>query len=412
MPLARLPELLFHTGGSLSSHLDKVLRQAVAKADQLPAAEILAPPIEHVVDRLTDEFLPVPPVLDLANAHLRGDPREVQLDRTPFDFIGNQRLVDAMETVIVVPIVGSPELLLFEPSASSSYKPRGVVELQTLYVKYIVPADEIDGVPQAWARDRIALEEFTVAVGRDVQAAAPEWKRRLELAIGERRNRLLKSRGVAGALGLPVRRTGDTATTFSPPEIRRRLPPLAAPQRAGEIVPALTEEIFDHIVSLIERAGDAMQRSPRFFREAQEPVIRDIILVMLNTHYESQATGETFNFNGKTDIYLRVSGKDVFVAECKFWSGPKAYLEAIDQLLGYTTWRDSKAAVVLFNKNRDHTAALRIVQEITPQHRSFRIALAPRGETHFRFVFAHPQDAERDLYLAVLAIAVPPASEP
>ena len=40
---------------------------------------------------------------------------------------------------------------------------------------------------------------------------------------------------------------------------------------------------------------------------------------------EGQATGETFNAAGKTDILLRIDGKNVFIGECKFWKGPKAF---------------------------------------------------------------------------------------
>jgi hypothetical protein len=35
---------------------------------------------------------------------------------------------------------------------------------------------------------------------------------------------------------------------------------------------------------------------------------------------------------------MRHEGKNIFVAECKLWRGPKAHLEALDQLLSYLTW--------------------------------------------------------------------------
>jgi hypothetical protein len=63
-----------------------------------------------------------------------------------------------------------------------------------------------------------------------------------------------------------------------------------------------------------------------------------------NGVFKGQATGETFNFQGKTDILIRVEGKNVFIAECKFWKGEKALLATLDQLLSYLSWRDTKAA--------------------------------------------------------------------
>jgi hypothetical protein len=55
---------------------------------------------------------------------------------------------------------------------------------------------------------------------------------------------------------------------------------------------------------------------------------------------------------GKTDILIRIDGKNIFIAECKFWTGPKGFTETIDQLLGYLSWRDTKAAIVMFNRKK------------------------------------------------------------
>ena len=76
---------------------------------------------------------------------------------------------------------------------------------------------------------------------------------------------------------------------------------------------------------------------------------RDHLLLYLEPRYEGSATGETFNSTGKTDILIRHENSNAFIAECKFWTGQKGYLETITQLLGYLTWRDSKAAVVEHN---------------------------------------------------------------
>jgi hypothetical protein len=50
--------------------------------------------------------------------------------------------------------------------------------------------------------------------------------------------------------------------------------------------------------------------------------------------------------SGKTDILIRDNDKNIFIAECKFWGGPKLFKETIDQLLGYTSWRDTKTHCV------------------------------------------------------------------
>jgi hypothetical protein len=106
-----------------------------------------------------------------------------------------------------------------------------------------------------------------------------------------------------------------------------------------------------------------MERSPSAFVSMDEEALRSHFLVQLNGHYEGQATGETFNYQGKTDILIRSEGRNIFVAECKFWGGPKKLTETIDQLLGYSCWRDTKVAVILFNRNKDFSKVL----ELSPQ---------------------------------------------
>jgi hypothetical protein len=89
-----------------------------------------------------------------------------------------------------------------------------------------------------------------------------------------------------------------------------------------------------------------------------EKVLRFHFLVQLNGVFEGQATGETFNFQGKTDILIRVDEKSIFIAECKFWKGENSFIETIDQLLSYLSWRDTKAAMVVFNRNADFSDVL------------------------------------------------------
>lgn len=78
------------------------------------------------------------------------------------------------------------------------------------------------------------------------------------------------------------------------------------------------------------------------------------------------ATAETFNKEGKTDILLKAADRtNVFVAECAIWSGKSDFQDKIDQLFGYLTWTDSKAAVVLFvDRQEMETIAGRIEEGV------------------------------------------------
>jgi hypothetical protein len=115
-----------------------------------------------------------------------------------------------------------------------------------------------------------------------------------------------------------------------------------------------------------------IERNPASFASLDEESIRDHFLLQLNGHYEGGATGETFNASGKTDILIREDNKNVFIAECKFWRGQKVFVEAVGQLLGYLTWRDSKCALMIFNRTKDSNAVrerMHEAMESLPEHR-------------------------------------------
>ena len=130
-------------------------------------------------------------------------------------------------------------------------------------------------------------------------------------------------------------------------------------------------------------------------------------LVPLNALYEGNATAETFSYLGKTDIQICYEGKPVFTAECKFWSGPKALLETIDQLLRYTTWRDTKTAILLFNRQKEFSKVLGQVESTMRKHQNFVRFEGVNDETQFRFVLSHPGDSKRHIIVTVLVFDIP-----
>ncbi len=138
-----------------------------------------------------------------------------------------------------------------------------------------------------------------------------------------------------------------------------------------------------------------------------EESLRTHFLVQLNGHYEGQATGETFNYEGKTDILVRVTGKNIFIGECKFWDGPGSLTGAIDQLLGYSSWRDTKVAILLFSRRKSFSDVLAAIPGTVQEHPSVKKDLGALSETSFRYVLGHRDDPSREMILTVLAFDVP-----
>jgi len=169
----------------------------------------------------------------------------------------------------------------------------------------------------------------------------------------------------------------------------------------------LAQEEYDEILRIMKNMVRVMEQSPRAFEKMGEEDLRTHFLVQLNAQYERQATGETFNFQGKTDIMVRVEGRNVFIAECKFWKGERELQNTIDQLLSYLSWRDTKTAILIFNRNANFTEVLAKIGDAAPSHACFKRDLGKSDESIFRYVFHQPADTNRELLLTVMAFDVP-----
>lgn len=228
-------------------------------------------------------------------------------------------------------------------------------------------------------------------------------------AIDARRSKLLTSRGLAASLGFKVKERPGPSATYTAPEVRRKLAPTLPAASSAPYVPepALSTDDYEHILAVIQGMVLVMERSPSAFASLDEEALRSHFLVQLNGHYEGQATGETFNYQGKTDILVRSEGRNIFIGECKFWGGQKMLTETLDQLLGYSSWRDTKTAVIIFNRNRDFGRVLATIPNTARAHPQFKRELPGSRETMFRYVFANRDDRNRELLLTILAFDVP-----
>jgi hypothetical protein len=150
-----------------------------------------------------------------------------------------------------------------------------------------------------------------------------------------------------------------------------------------------------------------IERSPHVFSEINEETIRTHFLISLNSHYEGGASGETFNGEGKTDILIRIENRNVFVAECKFWKGEKSFDDAISQLLGYLTWRDSKCALLIFNRNRGSSSVQQKMGEVMRARSECKKANTSTIESIPKYVFVKDSDPGREIIISTLLFDIP-----
>jgi len=194
---------------------------------------------------------------------------------------------------------------------------------------------------------------------------------------------------------------------FNPDVIKKKvieLPRLENKAKKFTTSPTLNEDIYKDIIANINSVGKSMERKPSIYQRKNEESLRDFILMFLENRYESTtATGETFNKTGKTDILLKYTdGSNLFVAECKFWRGEKKFNEAIEQLFGYLTWRDSKTALVIFVDNKDFSSVLETVKKTTNEHPLYKSITGIKEETSFNYIFRFPDDSQKEIMLEIM----------
>ena len=227
--------------------------------------------------------------------------------------------------------------------------------------------------------------------------------------INWRRQKVLSDQSLVANLGFPLKERTDAPRTYTAPNVQRRITPTMPPASTApyEPEPTLINDDYEHILSVMTNMALVMERSPSAFTEMDEEALRSHFLVQLNGHYPGQATGETFNYEGKTDILIRANGKNIFIAECKYWDGAKKFIKTIDQLLGYVSWRDTKTAIIIFNRNRNFSQVLGAIPGSVRAHPNFKKDVDDNGEGRSRYVFAHRDDRNRELILTVMAFDVP-----
>ena len=182
--------------------------------------------------------------------------------------------------------------------------------------------------------------------------------------LEERKKKADAFSAISQALQIPLV-ASKNAPNSKPIYLKRvvRQQVVKAPEVSVTPEPYISDNDYENINNIISMCGITMEKTARTYFANTEEELRDHLLATLNTHYDS-ATGETFRKIGKTDIHIEFDNKAAFIGECKIWHGEKLFQEAIQQVINYSTWRDLKVSVIIFNKeNKSFQAILSKVNE-------------------------------------------------
>ena len=353
-------------------------------------------------------------VIEIDESRIQADYGDTQVDvshRFEYAVFDRSRptYVTGTRITFYVPFSGDPQLFKCRPSTFNFNPPRADVRGNELVFVYDRTIQDAPNIKNEFERDRKSVKDYVGWITSDVQKFNSTIRQQATQQIRGRREKVLQDRGIVQDLGFPLKRRSKVPTTYASPDVKRRIVPQLPSVSAEPFKPepTLIMDEYEYILSVISNMVVVMERSPRAFKDMGEEDLRQHFLVQLNGHYEGQATGETFNFEGKTDILVRTEGKNIFIAECKFWSGPSGLNDALNQLLGYASWRDTKTALVVFNRNRSMSTVLERIPDVIKNHPSYKRDSTYNSETGFRYVLGHRDDPSRELILTVLVFDVP-----
>lgn len=408
----RRDNLLFHKGD-----LDGVLRSQIAqipeKVDAIPKDQFLTPSEEDILENIIAQ-VEIDPLV-IYEDRMEQEPRETKMDVSGSRervFFGDRGpiYVDAVEITISIPFTGDPQLWELRPNHWTSVFPHGNIrriknnETGFLIMVFTQPKDEpTNKIKSCFDEELERVRKYLKSQKGQIVSFNASLPGYIKETIKARKEKLKTFDGIVGILGIPLKRREDLPLIEPIPIKRKFIRPLPPPPNSGfKPEPGIAVEDYEHILSVIRHEGRTFETTPKTYAVHGEEELRDIMLAHLNGHYEGMATGETFRKSGKTDIRIEDQDRAAFVAECKLWKGKEELLKAIDQLLGYLTWRDCKTALILFNKQAAKFNDLLVkVPEALCEHQKFKRELVDGAEGEWRYNFFSAEDESRQITIHV-----------
>ncbi len=400
---------------SLRERQEKQKAQALAFIEKMAVNELLATPAHVLVAEVTAKHSD-------EQIALREDQRsnlgatDCKIDVTGDLRYGGapwetgRRFIPGYRTRIAIPFDGASVLFKTSPQDQMfATRPLGNVEAGQLILKYDQQEPNAQIIGSQLEEDLRVIRDLVARMNSATSSFRAQLANDCQQAVALRRMRLEKMGQLDQDLGLPVRRLEDAPRPVPVTRKRARITELKQTV-SGESGAGwkLEDAVYEDVIEIIISMGRAFERSPSAFKRLHEETLRDFLLVQLNGTYEGRAGGELFNGDGKADLVVRFENRNVFIGECKRWDGAAHFDGAIDQLLGYTVWRDTKAALIVFITAKDATASVEQIDGLIRAHSNFKQVGVASGDSDTRrnFVLRHGDDEAREIRLALLPVVI------
>lgn len=417
--LGAMDQLMFNEG-ELRQTLEAQARKMGGAIEAQPEQTLKQAQLDEWAASLAHHFAVACPELK-TDAVWMEPPKETGVDvsRDPMRLILDPysdavRKYPGYRVVVHVPFEGEADVFKLRPSSFTLNPPRGRINSDDLVLTIEYPHDTALDI-DATANSFITSVALWLGYARaDIDVFNRNLEHQARQAIERRRQRLQQRDAQVTQSKIPIRRPSESSRkTYIPDVLVRRpapsLPETRADDKPPRLEPVLDEHVFEHILGVIRMQARNMEQNPRTYAGMGEEDRRQTLVATLNTHYSGRAHAEAFNNEGKTDILIRYEGRNIFICECKFWSGAGGFSKTIDQLFRYTGWRDTKLAIVMFVREKGLTSILGSAEKAFAEHETFVAWKEAATETELRAIVHWPADKERFADLNVFFVHTPRA---
>jgi hypothetical protein len=373
--------------------------------------QILSTPLDALVQQLAEKNLIQVPILDINGVERTFQDATVPERQVPnSNFDVHVGVPDRVHT-LHIPYTGQEHMFYYMAPVPPRHNVTGGTTNSEVTIHAAGTWHTAESITQKFKQDLETLEDALKRLLENANRYNSALPTFIRPRLDTRHRRAQQTRQTTEGIKFPLRQVANAPQTYRLPEKPRQLAPQPVKLPAEKSF-VLSEDDYQNVLRVCESMSLVMERSPTVFENAEEEHIRIHYLVQLNGQYQGEATGETFNNIGKTDIIIRHENKNIFVAECKFWSGYEVLKETADQLLGYTTWRDTKTALIIFSRNVNFTNVTKEARRAMKDHQHYKSGPKQESESRFRYVFTHPNDKQRDIIVTLMLFDMPKPKKP
>jgi hypothetical protein len=399
------------TGPDLKSELEQTFRAVLRHIARIRPEDILSTPDSVIIGGLLHEASANCPRLVTENIEkLPMEEYTETIGAYGDDFSAITRQVPRWRFVIL--FVGDFRVFRSK-STQYSLNPPTVLDLRDteleLFVDGQLNASQIHNALQAQIDN---IQQQLSYAGADCEQHNARLRKDVPAMLHQRREQVQALRDTQAQIKFPIRhRSGSSGTPVPLTKTSMRLTPQEVRPGSG---PAprwvLDDADYQEALRVLRYWRDSLERAPSIAEGRGEEEIRDLLVAGLNSVFEGAAASEVFNGEGKTDILIRQDGVNVFIGECKIWTGDSSMREALDQIFKYAVWRDIRTAVLLFVRNADVTAVVNKARGIIQGRDNFLSELVEVPAHQFNFVMHANGDPEQQIRLAFIPFPLRPKS--